>query len=262
MLFRQIVFYALLMGILAGTVVTVVQTAQVVPIILSAETFEGGEEPALAPFKAEGHTHAGDAADDAEAWAPADGMERTLFTFISNVITAMGFALLVLVTMFATRNLTNSGTNGFNWRHGLVWGAAGYAVFWLAPAIGMPPEIPLSSAAPLEDRQLWWIFAVICTAAGLAGLAFAKSPWRWAMALLVLVPHLVGAPHHEGALFADQPPEAAAALEALAQQFIGATAIANAALWIVLGLVGVWALRRIVVSTDRGTGDEAFSSKA
>ena len=261
MLFRQIVFYALLMGLLAGTVVTVVQTAQVVPIILSAETYEGAEEPALAPFKAESHTHGGEP-EDADAWAPADGMERTLFTFVSNTITAMGFALLVLVAMFATRDLKGSGNNDFNWRHGLIWGAAGYAVFWLAPAIGMPPEIPLATTAPLEDRQLWWGFAAICTAAGLSGLAFAKSPWRWGLALLVLVPHIVGAPHHEGALFADQPPEAAAALEALAQQFVGASAIANASLWIVLGLVGVWALRRIIVSMDRNMDDKVFSPRA
>ena len=257
MLFRQIVFYSLLMGLLAGSVLTVVQTWQVVPIIQGAEVYENAAEPALAPFKTgEGHSHASAVDGEEDGWAPADGFERTAFTLLANVLTAIGFSLVILVAMVVTLNLRRNGAVGLDWRYGLIWGAAGYTVFWLAPALGLPPEIPLAAAAPLEGRQLWWIFAVVCTAAGLAGLAFGKSPWRWAATLLILVPHFIGAPHPEGAMFAEQPPEAAAALEALAQQFIGATAIANAALWIVLGLAGGWALRRILTAT----GGEEMSS--
>lgn len=251
MLFRQIVFYSLLIGVLAGGVLTVVQTWQVVPIIQGAEIYEGAAEPALAPFKqGEGHSHAAAVEGEAEEWAPAEGFERTAFTLLSNVLTAIGFSLVILVAMFASLYLRRNGATRLDWRYGLIWGAAGYTVFWLAPALGLPPEIPLAAAAPLEDRQLWWILSVVCTAAGLAGLAFGRSPWRWAAALLLVVPHLIGAPHPESALFAEQPPETAAALEVLAQQFIGATAIANAALWIVLGLAGGWALRRILKSTE------------
>ncbi|MGB5255375.1 MAG: CbtA family protein [Sedimenticolaceae bacterium] len=253
MLFRQIVFYSLFIGLLAGSVLTVVQTWQVVPIIQGAEFYEGAAEPALVPFRdGHGHSHSHAAADAGgeETWAPADGFERTAFTLLSNVLTAVGFSLVILAAMVATLKLRRNGAAGLDWRYGLIWGAAGYTVFWLAPALGLPPEIPLAAAAPLEDRQLWWIFAVLCTAAGLAGLAFGKSPWRWAALLLLVVPHLIGAPHPEGTMFAEQPPEAAAALEALAQQFIGATAIANAALWIVLGLAGGWALRRMLKSTE------------
>lgn len=249
MLFRQIVFYSLLIGLLAGSVLTVVQAWQVVPIIQGAEVYESAAEPALVPFREnDGHSHVA-AVGEQDEWAPANGVERTAFTLLSNVLTAIGFALVILVAMFATLSLRRSGADGLDWRYGLIWGAAGYTVFWLAPALGLPPEIPLAAAAPLEERQLWWIFAVVCTAAGLAGLAFGKSPWRWVAAVLLLVPHLIGAPHPESAMFGEQPPQAAAALEVLAQQFIGATAIANAALWIVLGLAGGWALRRILAST-------------
>lgn len=251
MIFRQIVFYSLLIGLLAGAVVTVVQMWQVVPIIQGAEQYEGAAEPAIAPFReAAGHGHAA-AAGEAEEWAPADGVERTAFTMLSNVLTAIGFSIVIMAAMFATLNLRRNGAVGLDWRYGLIWGLAGYAVFWLAPALGLPPEIPLAAAAPLEDRQLWWLFAVLCTAAGLAAMAFGRSPWRWAAALLLVIPHVIGAPHPEVAMFADQPPEAAAALEVLAQRFIGATAIANAVLWLVLGLAGGWALRRMVASAER-----------
>ena len=47
-------------------------------------------------------------------------------------------------------------------------------------------------------------------------------------------------------MFGDQSPAAAAQLEQLAQQFIGATAIANIAFWLSLGLVSAWAVRRIL----------------
>ena len=51
---------------------------------------------------------------------------------------------------------------------------------------------------------------------------------------------------------------AAVQLEQLAQQFIGATAIANFAFWIALGLIASWAVKRIVAST----GSESNSDKA
>jgi len=251
MIFRLIVFYALLVGALSGLVLTGVQTWQVVPIIQSAEVFEGGSEeavPVMPAFEQAG----GGGHHSVEEWAPENGFERTAFTLLSNVLTAMGFALLIMAAMMASASLRNNAKSRFDWRHGLIWGGAGYAVFWLAPAIGLPPEIPLQVAAPLEARQIWWVFAAVCTAAGLAGLAFAKAPWRWIAPLLLVVPHLVGAPHPEGAMFGEQPPAVAAELEQLAQQFFGATAIANAALWLVLGLASAWAVRRIVVSL----GDE------
>lgn len=243
MLFRRIVLYALLVGSVAGLLLTAVQVWQVIPIIQSAERFEG--EPASAPA----HEHAGQQHQHpAGAWEPAEGVERTGYTLLSNVLMAAGLALVILAAM-VTAVRANAATR-LDWRHGLLWGAAGYAVFFLAPALGLPPEIPGAAAASLEGRQLWWLFAVVCTAAGLAGAAFGKSPWRWAALGLLVLPHLVGAPHPPTAVFAEQPAGAAAELTVLAHRFIGATAIANAALWLALGLASVWAVRRIVSSSD------------
>ena len=240
MLFRQIVFYALFVGLLSGLVLTVVQTWQVVPIIKSAEMFEGEDSD---------HSHGSheSEAEPGEEWAPEEGFERTAFTFLSNVLTAIGFALLMIGAIVIASTFRNRDDNKaqFSWLKGLLWGAAGYLVFWLIPALGLPPEIPLAEAAPLHDRQWWWLFAVICAAVGLAGLAFAQSPWRWFAPLVIFIPYLVGAPHPDAAMFANQPTEAASALEVLAQQFIGATAIANALFWIVLGSVSVWSVRRM-----------------
>lgn len=241
MLFRRIVLWALLVGAVSGLLLSAVQFWQVIPIIHSAERFETASEPASAPA----HSHAGDE-HPAGAWEPAPGAERIGYTFLSNVLTATGFALVILAAMVALRGRMAATRSA--WRNGLFWGAAGYGVFFLAPALGLPPEIPGATAAPLEARQLWWVFTVACTAAGLMGAAFLKTRWRWACIGLLLVPHLVGAPRSATAPFAEQPSAAAAELEELARQFIGATALANAVLWLALGLASAWAVRRMMSS--------------
>lgn len=251
MLFRRIVLYALLVGAVAGLLLTVAQSWQVVPIIKNAERFEGGAvsvvpQEEAAPAMA--HDHANGGHDHSEdGWAPSDGVERTAYTLLANVLIATGLGLIMLAAMAAS--LKSDSTKQPNWRHGLLWGAAGYLVFFLAPALGLPPEIPGQVAAPLDARQAWWFLAVMCAAAGLTGAAFGKSPWRWAFLGLLAIPYLYGAPEGPTNMFPDQSPAAVAALEELSRQFIGATAIANGVFWLAIGLVSAWAIRRIIPSS-------------
>jgi cobalt transporter subunit CbtA len=243
MLFRQIVLYALLIGAATGLLLTAVQFWQVFPIIQSAEHFED-ELASLHAHSGHGHEHGAHDHDHEHG----DGVQRTGLTLLSNMMIGAGFAMLMLSVMVASRR--NQAAAGFHWRHGLIWGAAGYAVFFLAPALGQPPEIPGAAGASLEARQLWWLFTVVCTAAGLAGVAFLRSPWRWAALGLVAVPHLVGAPEAPTAMFAEYPPAMAAELEVLTRQFFSATAIANAIQWLVLGLASAWAVRRMLKKSE------------
>lgn len=249
MIFRQIVFYSLLVGGLAGLVLTVVQQFQVIPIIQQAETFENPAAAVAIDMHLAHHDHGGHMhSHDDEEWTPADGLERSMFTLLSNVLTAVGFGLFMLVGMLVFRGLGHHQNVSYGWRHGVIWGAAGFVIFWLAPAIGLPPEIPMAEAAPLEARQFWWLMTVVCTAGGIVGIAFSKSSYRWTSLVLPLMPHVFGAPHPEGAMFASQSPEVAAALELLAGQFVYATALANAVFWLVLGVVSAWSAKHIVAS--------------
>lgn len=252
MLFRRIVLYAILVGSVSGLLLTAVQFWQVIPIIQNAERFEGGATAVVAHDHA-GHSHAESAtahghdqrATTQGGWS-AQEKQRHSLTLASNILIAMGLALVILPAMVASQRDGTAARLG--WHHGVLWGAAGYAVFFLMPAIGLPPEIPGTVAAALDARQSWWLLAVICTAAGLAGLAFVKSPWRWAGLGLLAVPHLVGAPTPPTAPFAGYPPALAVELEELTRQFLSATAIANAVLWLALGLAAIWAVRRILTS--------------
>ena len=100
-----------------------------------------------------------------------------------------GYALVLLALMIIL-GVPISG------RTGLMFGAAGFAAVALAPAVGLPPELPGSAATALEGRQLWWGFTVAATSAGLAALLLGRLRWLQAAGLvLIALPHIFGAPH-------------------------------------------------------------------
>lgn len=189
------------------------QQIAVVPMILEAETYETGddEESEAAP---------GDEAGMAP-WAPEDGAERTFWTVLNSMLVGIGFGLL-LSACYALRGTVT-------WKGGILWGLAGFAVFNLAPSLGLPPELPGDAAAGLEQRQVWWVLTAAVTAAGLWIIAFQPKPYLklFGVALLVL-PHVFGAPHPDvhGGLAPDE----------LRHAFAIATLLTNAVFWVLLGI--------------------------
>ena len=113
---------------------------------------------------------------------------------------------------------------------GLAWGMAGYAVVFVAPALGLHPELPGTAAAELAARQEWWICTALATASGLALCIFSPS---WSLKVVGLL--LIGLPHFIGAPL--PAVEEALAPEELQHRFILASALVNAAFWLVLGLL-------------------------
>ncbi len=225
-LFRNIVFISALAGLVAGLAMTFMQYAGTVPLILRAETFENAAPAAPAhdhgiaakPGEAvAAHTHENDDVD----WVPSDGFQRSAFTALANIATAIGFAvLLVTASEFA------GGMTG--WRQGVFWGLAGFAVFTLAPGLGLPPELPGMPAADLDARQVWWVATAAATAAGLALLAFTRLlPLALLAVALIVVPHLVGAP--KPATFESAVPET------LAHDFVVMASIVSLLFWVLLG---------------------------
>ena len=212
--FKRIAAAALLAGVLAGLLLTAVQRIQVIPILLQAEVYE--DNAAHVHANADGAHH-----HDAEAWKPENGWERTFYTAVANVSLAIGFALLLSAAMALRGGATS-------WRSGLLWGLAGYTIFFVAPALGLPPEVPGTEAAPLAERQLWWLLAVGGTSVGLALLIFARSTLMKILGVaLLVVPHLIGAPQSNI--------HASTAPQELVHAFIYASTLANAVLWLALG---------------------------
>ena len=244
-IFRNVVFIAAISGLLAGVVLAALQTYATVPLILKAETYEnagGGHEHAAAPVAgteatapaAGAETTAAQTAAPAEeeAWAPADGAERFAYSALANIVSGIAFGLiLVAVSEFA---------GGIaNWRQGVFWGFAGFAVFTLAPGLGLPPELPAMPAADLGARQIWWTLTVVATAAGLALIAFKQSlPLAILGVVLIVAPHIVGAPQpesHESPIPAAQH-----------HSFVVAVTITNLVFWVVLGAVAGYVRNRFM----------------
>ncbi len=222
-MFRNLVFAALAVGILSGLVLALAQQVAVTPTILAAEAFEISE----AVPDSHGHSH-GAHSHDAEAWAPEDGAERIFYTTVANILTGIGFALLILSAM------AYSGKG--NLKNGVLWGLAGYISFFVAPAMGLHPEIPGMEAANLQGRQGWWLLTVLSTAAGLALIVFGQASLKVAGLVLLMIPHVLGAPLPEVHGFAHPDAQAVASLEKLAHSFLQSTAITNGIFWLVLGV--------------------------
>lgn len=230
--FRNVAFVAAISGLLAGVILAALQTYSTDPLIFKAETYEnaGGHDHLAAP--AAGTEMSAPAADaqaaapqepEAEAWAPAAGLERFAYSALANVVSGVAFALILVAASEFAGGIAN-------WRQGVFWGFAGFAVFTLAPGLGLPPELPAMPAADLGDRQVWWTLTVLATAAGLALIAFRKSlPLAILGVALIVAPHVVGAPQpatHETPIPAD-----------LHRSFVVATTISNLVFWVVLGAV-------------------------
>ena len=137
--FRRIVLSSAIAGCLVGLIVTLVQQIGTAPLILKSEVYERAAELSHSPTvgSADAHNHDGSADHEhSEAiWAPAEGMERTAYSAAANVLTAVGFALL-LCGLYALRG------DEATWRTGLLWGFAGFIVFVAAPTLSLPPELP------------------------------------------------------------------------------------------------------------------------
>jgi cobalt transporter subunit CbtA len=231
MIFSRIIYSAILIGAVTGVLLSCLQVVSLNPIIFAAETYEVEAVPASA---GDGHSdHSPDQGHSHDAWAPADGIERTVYTFLANVLASTGYAAILLALMsqfWLSRN------RQISWTQGALWGLAGFASLFLAPAIGLPPEIPGVIAASVEHRQLWWVFAASSVAIGLGIFAFTPAKIKALGLLFLAIPYIVGAPHVHGPMFQHSDPAAVQALVYLHQQFVVTSGVTNLVFWLLLGL--------------------------
>ena len=244
MIFARIIYSALFAGIAAGVLLTSLQLANLQPIILAAERYENSTQ--AAPGQDRGD------ADHSQELAPAAGAGRIARTLVANLLAGTGFAAVLLALMCLSRLARG---RYLSWSEGALWGLAGYAALFVAPAIGLPPEIPGIDAAPVEHRQLWWLLTALSAAIGLAIFAFAPARTKAVGILFLALPYIVGAPVGDGAEFAHSNPAVVGELVRLHQRFIVGSAIVNLVFWLVLGLVCRYAfnrwLRAVVPARDR-----------
>lgn len=203
---RRLLAGGLIGGFVGGLLVALVQVVTTTPLILHAETFESGHAPAAAESTA---MHEGRHGDTHE------GSIRLMTTVLATVGVAVGYAWILLAAMHvAGRPITA--------RTVVPWAVAAFLATGLAPAFGLAPALPGSAEADLAARQVWWLATAVATAVGLAAIGLGRKPYLIALGLaLIVLPHVVGAPH-AGAAASLVPAEVAAAFAAasLGLQFL------------------------------------------
>lgn len=261
MLLRRLIWTALAVALVVGSAQALLQHWLADPLILAAEVFENAPAPATpstpeaVPLHGEpGHDHAvhHDPAltaavaqteaheHEEDEWAPADGAERTFWTWVANMLDTLALTLLALAAMAGTVLLAKQRqqTPLRALPLGLLVGAMGWLSLHLWPTLGLPAELPGMQAADLAARQGWWLLAVVSAAGACASAGLLRGQWRWLLtAALLALPFLVGAPHVADAL-AEFGPEARAQMELLEQQFHTATHVLALTQWLGIGLVG------------------------
>ncbi|MGI9331555.1 MAG: CbtA family protein [Gammaproteobacteria bacterium] len=246
---RRMLSAAVVSGSAVGLFISALHAVTTTPLILHAEEYESADAahhalPAMleqaslhrwaapgvasawrfvpAHSEATGGAHdTQDGSPEGQTWAPEDGFERMLYTALANVITGIGYAFL-LVACYA---LWGGRVDG---RTGVLWGVGGFACFALAPALGLPPEVPSAMTAELYARQGWWLLTAVVTVGALSLLVFGKRRSMHLGGLVLLaVPHVVGAPQ-PAELGGSVPPE-------IAGHFAAASIVVSAVFWAALG---------------------------
>jgi cobalt transporter subunit CbtA len=215
-MFSKIVVSALIAGFGAGLFAALLQFAFVQPILLHAELFETGVL-----------THFG-AAPSAAQVADTGGIDimRDGLSIMFSSLIYVGYALMLLAAMVVAEERGQEITP----RAGIIWGIAGFIAVQMAPAFGLPPELPGMNAADVEARQIWWFATVAATGVALWLIAFGQNWAMWGAAIILLAaPHIIGAPVPD-TLTGPAPPE-------LGAEFAARAIGVGLAVWTTLGLL-------------------------
>ena len=245
MTFRNIVYSALVVGIIAGSLYGLFQQLQINPIIYAAEAYEVSEAKTLPAVEAhdnsDGHSHD----HGHESWSPEHGFERIVATLFSNILVGMAFSIL-LISIMALHNL-KSNKPPLNWKTGALWGFGLMLSIFAAPSLlGIHPEIPGTVSASVEARQIWWVVSAIATAAGLLVIYYGANVIKLGGLVLIVLPHLIGPAKPKSLSFANSDPGAVSALNELSSQFIIMTSIGMLIFCVLLGALSGFASTRFV----------------
>ena len=149
---------------------------------------------------------------------------RDGLSIIFTMVTYTGYALV----MAALMSMAERQGHEINARTGILWGLAGFITFHFAPGLTLAPEVPGVAAADVDARQIWWGVTVATAGVAMWLIAFGGSLVGYAVAaLLLLAPHMVGAPEPES--FTGPVPTEIGALFAARAFGVGMTA------WVLLG---------------------------
>ena len=217
-MFKNIFVSAVVCGALAGVLATVLQILLVTPLLLEAELLETGKS---VHFPIDGSPES--VVKHVDIWKDPF---RHIMTLCFNLVTFTGFGFLLLAAM----NFFQQRGFALNTAEGIVAGVCGFIIFQLAPAVGLPPELPGTINVDVGTKQIWWITTIVCTTAGI--LCFSLSQNKVLIlfgVVLIIIPHFIGHPKLDN-YYGVAPPE-------LAAEFASRALAVSMVTWIFLGII-------------------------
>ena len=218
---------AVFAGLIAGLIAVLLQFTLVEPLILEGEEYETGNKSHFGgvlvineALEASGTEAAAEPEEE-----PQNLLKRYSLAFFTDFVVFVGWGLIMVAGFAAAERFGYKVTL----KNALLWGIGGFVAVHMAPALGLPPELPGTPAAELELRQFWWLTTAISTALALSIFAFGQGILTVVIGLALLIaPHLIGAPHLNG--YAGlAPPE-------LSGEYVARSLAVSMAIWVVLGL--------------------------
>ncbi|MBI37322.1 MAG: hypothetical protein CL568_07045 [Alphaproteobacteria bacterium] len=191
----------LLTGFLTAVFYTFIYSVLILPIIQKAEIIEKGHISSELRIKTSDQSdkkrnlvtpslEKNDEKDSSTQILLNDHYQDTLltkrffFTFLANLILAVGFSFLIIAAFILSNVKVGVG-------NGVLWGLGGYLVFTIAPSLGISPELPGTFFGDLGYKQFSWISISILTALGLWFLVFRKSYiLKMIGILIILIPQI------------------------------------------------------------------------
>jgi cobalt transporter subunit CbtA len=230
----RLLLAALAAGLIAGLAMTPAQYVKTVPLIMQAESYEGGGHDhgtAASGSEEAGHDQGAHAHEDQSML----GLGRLGDTILANLVAGAGFALMLAAIALLTGVEFPAGREGL--MRGLLLGAGAWFCVQLAPSFSLPPAVPGFPYADLHARQNWWMITVVVSGAGLWLLALRPEMLLKALGVvLIVMPHLWGAPVPED-IFSAVPAYIASA-------YAAASLATTLFFWLLLGgLLGLFMSR-------------------
>ena len=140
-MFTKIITTALFAGFIVGIVSAILQLIFIQPILLHAELYESGSL-----------THFGENnSKEVNQKLPFD-FQRNGLSILFSALIYTGYAI-ILVSILAYASSLSLKTDNLR---SILFGISGFFAVQLAPAFGLPPELPGAAAAEVVPRQVWW----------------------------------------------------------------------------------------------------------
>jgi len=226
-IFLNMLKTSILSGIVIGIALSLVHVETVYPLIFEAELYEEEAAKSHPHFLEQALTNSSDTNEETE-WFPEEGLERTLFSTLSNIFHTIAYALLFNIA-FILKPIRH-------WRDSALWGLSGAMIFYVIPTLVYDPVLPGTIEADHFSRQLWWLATIECSAFGLAIFVFMKQFFlKFVGVFLIVAAVLIGSP--PGEFIAFSPSE-------LVNTFIAYNLVINIIYWMLLGITVGYLINR------------------